>query len=68
MFFDRFDICEAWFLYACRYHGGQNSKLYEILGRLENMRFKAAPGLDYKSLTENGKSIYRRLVGTKKYQ
>jgi hypothetical protein len=68
MYFDRFDICEAWYLYTSRYHGGQWSKLYEVLGRLHNIQFRPAPGLNYKSLTENGQTIYRRLVRTKKYQ
>ena len=64
----RFDICEAWYLYASNYHGGQWSKLYSKLGQLHNIGFKPAPGLNYKSLQEEGKRIYRRLVRTKKYQ
>ena len=34
MYFDRFDICEAYYCYASDYHEGQFSKIYEIFGRL----------------------------------
>lgn len=67
MYFDRFDICEAWYLYASRYHEGQWSKLYSVLSRLIHMKFTPPMDLNYHSLTDNGKAIYRKLVKTKKY-
>ena len=59
---NRFDICEAWFLYASHFHSGQWSALYKVLGRLERMQFKPAPTLALESLTDNGRAIYVALV------
>jgi len=63
MQFDRSDICEAYYLFASHYHSGQGSKVYEIFGRLEKIKFHPRPTLDEKSLSENGKAIYDNLVG-----
>jgi hypothetical protein len=60
--FNRFDICEAWFCFACDWHGGQNTPEYAILGRLTNIGFKPAPALCFDALEINGKRIYRDLV------
>lgn len=60
--FDRFDIVEAYYAYACDYHDGQWSDLYALQCRISNY-FK--PGLmwrGYDSLSENGKEIYNQLV------
>jgi hypothetical protein len=64
----RFDICEAWYLYAVLYHSGQSSKLYQKIGQLDRMGFRPAPGLCYDSLQDDGKRIFEDLVRTKKYQ
>ncbi len=60
-YFDRFDICEAHYLYA-RVYGE-----YQIISRLFHMAF--TPGLSLvnhdqpeEALTENGQAIYYRLV------
>ena len=45
MYFDRFDICEAHFLFACLFHGGQGCSVYSKLGQLERMQFRCAPGI-----------------------
>jgi hypothetical protein len=61
--FNRFDICEAWYLYAMDYHTGQWSKEYKIFGRLDRMKFK--PSLLFscvEDLTDNGKIIFFNLV------
>ena len=63
-YFDRFDICEAYYLYANHYHEGQNSEIYKIFGRLEKLRFKPSPALTVKSLTKNGARIYSNLKRT----
>ena len=62
MYFDRFDICEAYYLFASHYHLGQRSKEYEIFGRLQNIQFKPSPILSEESLTENGQEIYQGLI------
>jgi hypothetical protein len=62
MEFDRFDICEAWYLFASDYHDGQWSKLYRVFGRLNKIKFKPSPMLSYDSLSDNGKEIYDNLV------
>lgn len=63
--FDRFDICEAFYAFACNWHGGQWTKEYAIFGRLHRMGFRpsnAIQGKGKKGLTENGQLIYRNLV------
>ena len=63
MYFDRFDICEAYFVYAMLYHEGQFSKEYAIFGRLERIGFRASPLLnDENDLNENAREIFERLV------
>ena len=61
--FDRFDICEAYYLYSMLYHRGWGSYQYEISKRLARCQFKARPSLtDRESLTENGQMIYDSLI------
>ena len=62
MTFDRFDICQAYYLYACSFHEGQYSAIYRILGRLARLGFKAGPYLHTDQLTENGRCIYDKLI------
>jgi len=62
-YFDRFDICAAWYWFAYDYHSGQFSKLYKVLGRLINMGFKISPL--HNSIQDenfNAKNIYEALV------
>ena len=68
MYFDRFDICAAYRMYAIDYHDGQWSKLYSIIGKIHNMGYK--PGLwellhGYYGLSDNAKEIYQQLVKRK---
>ena len=58
--FNRFDICEAWYLLACD-HG-----LYGIIDRLEKMTFMPSPLLRYDNMTRNGKEIYQGGIETAK--
>lgn len=65
MYFDRFDICEAWDCFSALYHGGQGSRLYSKRFQLAvRIGFNARPSLDLnpENLTENGKAIYDNLV------
>ena len=64
-YFDRFDICEAWYAFASDWHGGQWSEEYRIFSRLQAMEFKPAPSIrehGFYALTDNGKEIYNNLV------
>jgi hypothetical protein len=60
--FDRFDICEAYYLFAADWHRGQWSPEYAIFGRLHRMGFKPSPMLDKSSLSENGRWILANLI------
>ena len=60
-YFDRFDICEAYYLFASHYHDGQWSETYKIFGRLNNIQFRPSPMLSLKSLTKNSLRIYANL-------
>lgn len=63
MYFDRFDICDAYYCFAVDWHGGQFSPEYAILGRLKRMGYSAGyGGIDYDRLTANGKAIYNNLL------
>lgn len=62
MEWDRFDICEAWYLYACEWHIGQESPEYAIFGRLSKLGFQPSPLLDKSNLSENGRDILASLI------
>ena len=57
MYFDRFDICEAYFLALSHCHGGQWSREYERLCKLMKY-FKPSPMLSVETLNENARIIY----------
>lgn len=62
IYFDRFDVAEAWYVFASDNHGGQACPIYEIFGRLDRMRFRPSPMLrGYSDLNENARSIYNAL-------
>jgi hypothetical protein len=66
MYFDRLDICEAYYLFAMHYNtGGDTSD--GIFARLHRMRFNPSPFIgcsdrDRCGLTRNGWDIYQSLV------
>ncbi len=61
-FFNRWDICEAYYLFAVDWHGGQFSKEYRIFGRLQKF-FEPKRSLHgRKDLSNNGRAIYDQLV------
>lgn len=62
MYFDRFDILSAYYLYGLEYHSGQFSKEYAYIGRALNAGFRPGMIFGYESLSENGKEIYNKLV------
>lgn len=61
MEFNRFDICEAYYLFGMENHSGQFSKEYAYMGRASNCGFKPGASLSYESLSDNGKAIYDSL-------
>ncbi len=62
MYFDRFNVCEAYYVFASLYHGGQFSEEYRIFGRLDNIRFSPSPLISVESLEENARAIFDNLV------
>lgn len=61
MFFDRFDIAEAYFLFLSHCHEGQGSEKYHRLCRMGRY-FKPRPSLSVETLSENGREIYESLI------
>ena len=61
MYFDRFDICEAWYCFLAEYHEGAMSKRYARLCKLLTY-FKPRPSLSVESLNDNAREIYQNLV------
>lgn len=58
---DRFDICEAYYLYYSSYHSGMFSDEYMKLSKLLSY-FTPSPLLTLESACENVKEIYGNLV------
>jgi len=57
MYFDRFDIAEAWYLALSHCHGGQWSDEYARLCSMGRY-FRPSPSLSVETLSENGRAIY----------
>lgn len=61
--FSRFDICEAYYLFACFWHAGMGSKEYQIFTRLHRIGFEPRHGLNSEDdLEEEGRAVCDRLV------
>jgi hypothetical protein len=60
--FDRFDVCEAYYIFATEFHGGQCSEEYAYFERLEMIGFRPSPLLCRESLSENGRRILAKLI------
>lgn len=68
--FDRFDICEAYYLVEVDYHlnGWLQERPSNVRRReathvqLARIEFKPAPTISYANLTENGRAIYDEQV------
>jgi len=63
MYFDRFDICEAWYLALSECHRGQGSREYERLCKLTEY-FTPSPTLNVDKLSENARLIYDNATKT----
>ena len=57
MYFDRFDIAEAWYLALAHCHGGQRSREYARLSKMSRY-FRPSPILSVDTLSENAREIY----------
>jgi len=73
MHFDKFDICEAYYMYMVLWNsGGVTNRWYNtsrctrqaqsISAQLHRMQFKPHPFLSEETLTENGLAIYNDLI------
>ena len=73
MYFDKFDICEAYYIYLYNWNsGGVTNRWYttsrncrreqSISAQLHRIGFKPSPFLSEETLTENGRAIYNDLV------
>jgi hypothetical protein len=62
MYFDRYDILEAYYLYGSLWHSGQWSKEYAYMGRALKVGFTPSCMLSYEHMSENGREIYNSLV------
>jgi hypothetical protein len=68
-YFDRFDICEAYLVLEWDYNSGgwlherpsNRRRMQSTDVQLHRMQFKPAPSLEFDTLSENGKEIYRML-------
>jgi hypothetical protein len=61
LYFDRFDIVEAYYLAYTHCHNGQYSSEYSRLCRIQKY-FKPSCNLSVNSLSENGREIYIKLT------
>ena len=61
MYFDRFDVCSAWYLFLEQYHEGQGSDRYARLCKLMET-FYPSPLLCYETLNDNAREIFHSLV------
>ncbi len=59
---NRFDICEACYLFASEWHEGQGSATYAMFGRLDRLGFRPSPLLSKRSLSPNGRLILANLI------
>ena len=59
---NRFDTCEAWYLFATDWHEGQGSDGYAAFGRLDRLGFRPSPLLSRDSLSANGRLILATLI------
>lgn len=61
LYFNKFDIVEAYYLAYTHCHNGQWSKEYSRLCKMQKY-FKPSYGLSFNSLSENGRAIYIQLT------
>lgn len=61
MYFDRFDIVEAYYIFFANWHSGQGSEFYKRLCKMNNYFFPRCFA-SKEDLSENGQEIYAALL------
>lgn len=70
MYFDRFDIVDAWYVWLSSHHDGKDyrrsdSRWWSSYSRFSTMEkrlgYRPAPSLSYDTLNENALEIYRNI-------
>jgi hypothetical protein len=68
MYFNRFDICEAYYMFGYLYHSGMNSYGFRLLSRLANLGFSPRDSLrSPEDLEENSREIFNNLVANQSH-
>jgi hypothetical protein len=62
MYFDRFDIIAAHWMFCMEYHDGMGSKLYQRLSWIGTVFSPSPLWSQPRDLPENAREIYRQLV------
>lgn len=62
MYFDRWDICQAYYCYFSLYHNGQWSIEYERLCKMGKYYHSGHRGVSEQSLSDNAREIYKQLL------
>lgn len=62
MYFNRFDIIAAYWLFLSQYHGGQGSREYARLSWISTVFSPSTLWSEPRDLPENAREIYRQLV------
>lgn len=60
--FDRYAICTGYYWFAVQWHGGQGTKEYAYLGRLETIGYKPSLQVQKGKLGRASREVYWRLV------
>jgi hypothetical protein len=61
MYYDRFDIVEAYYLYLQLNQNGQGSRAYKRLCRIKTYFKPGMFGITFDRLSENGQAIFKAL-------
>lgn len=70
MYWNRWDICLAYWVFASQWHGGQGSKEYAIFATLERLQFRVGRSfsegdfISGRDENANALAIYRELLAT----
>ncbi len=61
-FFDRVDVCEAYYIFARAYQSRKAARCSATLARLDKLRFRPSKVLSVDFLTRNGRRILIGLI------
>lgn len=67
MFFNRWDVLSAFYMYSVLYNGGRYAA--DVAARLRKLEFRPAPSEEkIEGLSENAKAIFGRLVRSQEWR